>query len=544
MVVANFSTRMDDERHQLQDIAIDNFCPRLKQAVSLLSQHKVGPLKQQVQLSNFQSSSTCSLPINDSILNVRATRNDMFVLALPFLSEEMHPVSNDNMVKWLIITQCERPDMAPEVILLGLDSFSYLRVNQRYQYQTYQIAQEFYWQQYVASDSFQLQCIAKWTKINEDSFLSQFCLLADQLYECYNNFQLYKLKMSLKCTSPPVNLVQAYTQFKQLSKSAVIEIDMLTTYIGVELCVDLETAFNTLGFENQNNQKRSVTPSVRMRAIISIKSAITEINKHDDYKVQLASVTVNFLSNSTYGTFKKNSNKEYSIQILNPKLNSRMLSLALDSITPIDFALYVFKVQQTCIELYNCDTTSNVYDVFEESSNGNPIQLIFDALHKEFCDALPDNQLIDYQMNDSSASVQNTKNLIRFLLVDNGNEISGTSKLQYILTIEFNEEVVKESENTHRFNNFVPMITLRSVYDDESSEHNLSINVADITSEIHTDPMKYNKLAMVIKTSVLNSMHRLRCKSVKPVLTRYYSEWSPSDSYYLSSLTKPPPYKI
>lgn len=130
----------------------------------------------------------CSLPTVDSILSVQSKRNDMFVLALPFLCEEELLESNNNMVNWLIITQCDRPDIAPEVILLGLDNLSNLRINQRRQ--MYKVAQEHYWQQYVASDSFQLPCIAKWAKINEESFLSQFCLLADQLYECYRNFQV------------------------------------------------------------------------------------------------------------------------------------------------------------------------------------------------------------------------------------------------------------------------------------------------------------------------------------------------------------------
>lgn len=159
------------------------------------------------------------------------------------------------------------------------------------------------------------------------------------LINCLLFYQFYKLKMSLKCTSPPVQLVQAYTQFKQLSKSAMMDIDTITTFIAVELCVNLETNVNTLGYENQNNQKRS-TSSVRIHAVISIKSASTEINKHDNDKVQLVSVTGNFVSNET---FKKNSNK-YSIKILNSKLNLKMLSSALDSTTPIDFGKLYFYI--------------------------------------------------------------------------------------------------------------------------------------------------------------------------------------------------------
>jgi len=138
--------------------------------------------------------------------------------------------------------------------------------------------------------------------------------------------------MSLKSPSPPTQLVQAYTQFKQLSRSAMTEIDSVTTYIGVELSVDLDSGVNILAVENHHSQKW--TPSVRMRAIISIKLVSTEITEQDDDNVLLASVTANFLSNDCS---KKNSNKKYSIQILNSKLNAKMLSLALDSTTMIDF---------------------------------------------------------------------------------------------------------------------------------------------------------------------------------------------------------------
>lgn len=136
--------------------------------------------------------------------------------------------------------------------------------------------------------------------------------------------------MSLKSPSPPTQLVQAYTQFKQLSRSTMTEIDSVSTYIVVELSVDLDSGINILAVENHHNQKW--TPSVRVRAIISMKS--TEITEEDDDNVLLASVTANFLSNDCS---KKNSNKKYSVQILNSKLNAKMLSLALDFTTMIDF---------------------------------------------------------------------------------------------------------------------------------------------------------------------------------------------------------------
>lgn len=114
------------------------------------------------------------------------------------------------MVRWSIIAQCGHPDRAPEVILLGMDDSSTVlaytestlrrsqggtlrpqRIQQRHQYQTHHIVQERYWQQFVASDNFQMPSLSKWYKTNnENPSLSQYCLLADELYECYSNFQV------------------------------------------------------------------------------------------------------------------------------------------------------------------------------------------------------------------------------------------------------------------------------------------------------------------------------------------------------------------
>lgn len=154
-----------------------------------------------MHLSDFQSSDLSSLPTDSLISNIQPPRNDMFVLALPYLYEENSPVSSHNfMVRWSIIAQCGRPDKAPEVILLEMVNSSIVsgygeatshRAQQRQQYQTNQIVQERYWQQYVASDAFYIQCLTKWDKMNNNSSsLLQYCLLADQLYECYANFQV------------------------------------------------------------------------------------------------------------------------------------------------------------------------------------------------------------------------------------------------------------------------------------------------------------------------------------------------------------------
>lgn len=106
------------------------------------------------------------------------------------------------MVRWLVMAQCDHPDKAPEIILLGLDDSSMVlgelplrrlhgnHRNLHHQYQSQKITQERYWQQYVASDAFHIQCLTKWNKMNDNSSLSQYCLLADQLYECYTHFQV------------------------------------------------------------------------------------------------------------------------------------------------------------------------------------------------------------------------------------------------------------------------------------------------------------------------------------------------------------------
>lgn len=159
--------------------------------------YQLGPLKLPVHLSDFQSSTTSSLPTDGMNSNTQVSRNDRFVLALPYFCEDISVSSSYiNMVRWSIITQCGQPDKTPEIILLGKDDSSVdlthgdatLSRHRRFQH-THQIIQERYWQQYVASDVFNLPCLSKWNKMSNDNTL-QYCLLADQLYECYAQFQV------------------------------------------------------------------------------------------------------------------------------------------------------------------------------------------------------------------------------------------------------------------------------------------------------------------------------------------------------------------
>lgn len=174
--------------------------------------------------------------------------------------------------------------------------------------------------------------------------------------------------------------------------------------------------------------------------------------------------------------------------------------------------------------------------------------MVFEGLYEEFCRDIPDNYLIDYQINNNNKFLKNS--FIRFLLVDNGDVISDTSQLKYILTVEFNEDLEKNENlesvpNTFQINDVTPTVTLRSVYDDESPENSLTIDIGDVTfkSDINLEQC-CNRLAAFIKVMTIATIRKSRYKAVTPILTRYHSQWNPTDPYYLSTLTKPPPYRL
>lgn len=163
-------------------------------------------------MSDFQSSVIPQLPTDGS--NKQYPRNDRFILALPYFCEQISDASNNSfMVRWSIITQCDHPNRPPDIILLGLDDTSKIfgygestlrrsqsnsQHTQRRQSQIHKIFQEQYWQQYVASEIFHIQCLTKWNNgNNEKSSLLQYCILADQLYECYANFQVYNIQYNM-----------------------------------------------------------------------------------------------------------------------------------------------------------------------------------------------------------------------------------------------------------------------------------------------------------------------------------------------------------
>lgn len=176
---------------------------------------------------------------------------------------------------------------------------------------------------------------------------------------------------------PPSYLVQAYTQYKQLTrlaKSTTAEIDSVTTEINIELLTDLESAINSKDYDDRRNQVPLAL--VRLRAIISMVSceqtsseSLINTEDSDENKVllSLASVTATFPStnnvassgsNSKNTTVPNNSNgslnKKYIVRILNPKLSrtthqGAMMTMMLDAIaeqfldtTMIDFGELIF----------------------------------------------------------------------------------------------------------------------------------------------------------------------------------------------------------
>lgn len=164
--------------------------------------------------------------------------------------------------------------------------------------------------------------------------------------------------MSLKSTpsmmQPAPQLVQAFTQYKQLtkwSKSTMVDLDTVTTNIKVELYTNLEGDTISKDYDDRRNQVNSCL--VRIRAIISVVSSeptvsdlsITSDNDENKLLVHLASVTTNFPSS---GSFNKKStspnntngslNKKYVVRILNPKLSrtthqGAMMIMMLDTTT-------------------------------------------------------------------------------------------------------------------------------------------------------------------------------------------------------------------
>lgn len=208
------------------------------------------------------------------------------------------------------------------------------------------------------------------------------------------------------------------------------------------------------------------------------------------------------------------------------------------------------RVQHFIVKLYNSEIeTDNEKKILSDDSNDNSVQLLLESLYKTFC-GLPSNgnYLLDYQINNHCNTVDK-KSIIRFLLVD-GDVSSENTQLKYILTIEYNKEVSKECKSSTNEENadqtiikkLIPVVALRSVYDDENYENYLNIDIASLINSTDKNREIHEDLATVIKTATVNGMRQLRPKILTPVLTRYNKLWSPSDPYFMSSLQKPQSY--
>lgn len=163
------------------------------------------------------------------------------------------------------------------------------------------------------------------------------------------------LKSTLSTIQPPPQLVQAYTQYKQLTRLSRLNmtaVDNITTDISVELFIDLENGTNN--YDDWCNQT-TLSATVRMRAIISIVSfeqtvsatpittEATDVNDDNKVLLQLASVTATFQPTNNKNATKANDtsvclNKKFVVRILSSKLarstpQGAMMEMLLSTIT-------------------------------------------------------------------------------------------------------------------------------------------------------------------------------------------------------------------
>lgn len=168
------------------------------------------------------------------------------------------------------------------------------------------------------------------------------------------------MKSTVPAVPTPPQLIQAYTQFKQLSKlskSTVPELDSITTHISVELLTDLEGGNQLRNYEERHIQSVS-SALVRVRAVIRMvpfdpiaaasNSPLPSKTTHsygDNKILNLASVIGTFspsavtpAGTSCNSNSSGSINKKYVVRILNPKLSrtthqGAMMGMMLDAAT-------------------------------------------------------------------------------------------------------------------------------------------------------------------------------------------------------------------
>lgn len=136
-----------------------------------------------------------------------------------------------------------------------------------------------------------------------------------------------------KLKSPP-HFIQAYTQFKQLSKlsrSVLTEIDQVSN-ISIELLINVKNGIISNKHVDFHSTSNSLVHLLVIISIISSEEKITHLSLTDNVLLHLASVTTTFLpnANSENNSHKnvnlpgnvKDKNNKFVLNILNSELEN------------------------------------------------------------------------------------------------------------------------------------------------------------------------------------------------------------------------------
>lgn len=175
---------------------------------------------------------------------------------------------------------------------------------------------------------------------------------------------------------------------------------------------------------------------------------------------------------------------------------------------------YVSKVRKAAT-----DALANYEETKDNEETNHSARLLFEILFEIFCNSSSNgNCLLDYRLSDSSIDNDNTC-FIRFLLVDKDLFIKN-NQLKYILSVEYK----KETEQNIKNKQVSPIISLRSVYGDESHTHLLDIKIPVNIIEIDK-----NEFATMFETATINGMRYLNNEFIIPAIMRYKNEQTPTD---------------
>ncbi|XP_050526651.1 uncharacterized protein LOC126897237 [Daktulosphaira vitifoliae] len=430
---------LDEEYCQYIENSVKEFCPRLSSPLFKLSQHKLGPLGRRIILSQFQSSTpkylnSCDLSIEDSTnkqLNQRCL--DRFVVSIPCYSGDQQLCIDPSPLKptqtstdvvlsdscyyseWMIITQCSRPQRAPEIVFLKINwrqrsgtdyqhsmtnshTSKIIQTEIREYNESYSISTSQSFQQYLAEFLYsnEDECclfpsLEEWNPLCNDNCLLS---LADDLFSCFQQYQFYKFsnptarisKQQMMLNQNQQNYIlncrNAFAQYKQLSqleKSSDTCKITNNTFCDSEYG-DIQTELLVLeqnDFDLNDYYHQSITPLILLHTIISCKriqmsthcSPGSEDNLHTkgfstkEQNVLLASVSTCFPSVLPNTRNKKfiinNRNNRYVVKVLNKNilqntsiLSEMMLDLDCLDTSMIDFVTYVTRVNSVALQAY------------------------------------------------------------------------------------------------------------------------------------------------------------------------------------------------